>query len=343
MTTMNLKSRLIENLIEITGLAKDQAENLLQQSNWDINIAYQTFQSNGKPKINSHQTKRRESHHSNITTFATLNRMNDSESESDVEMDDARDETSDSDSDYSQLNNDFHEKHDRKNILINGKPMMMKANCEGNKRTKAHEFIGAGRLLGDETGESDSKGETSTRINNDEVRVNVTIWMNGFTIGDNALRSYTDIPGSVFMFALSMGKIPAELRKLYPTNKNIVVNIVTKQSEKCPQISFVGDGQMIGTSENVTIENQNRKPIEIDENQETTSIQVKLINGSRLLIRVNLFHTISDIYAHIRHVDCANVQGSFILASGHPLVNLVDMNKTVDEAELKNSIIFQKK
>ena len=80
----------------------------------------------------------------------------------------------------------------------------------------------------------------------------------------------------------------------------------------------------------------------MDENAPSTSIQLRLRDGSRIVGKFNLTHSVSDIRNFIRVSSPANGTGAYTLQlSGFPPKKLEDDAQLVSDG-LANSVIIQR-
>lgn len=77
----------------------------------------------------------------------------------------------------------------------------------------------------------------------------------------------------------------------------------------------------------------------MDEAKPTTSIQLRLHDGSRMVARMNASHTVRDIRRFIRasRPDLANA--SYTLLTGFPPAPIGDEDATLEAAGLLNAVI----
>ena len=82
----------------------------------------------------------------------------------------------------------------------------------------------------------------------------------------------------------------------------------------------------------------------VDESQPSTSLQIRLRDGSRLVARFNLSHTVADIKKFIAAAKPGEGSGSgYSLSSmGFPPKKLEDEAATIEEAGLANAVVVQK-
>jgi hypothetical protein len=79
----------------------------------------------------------------------------------------------------------------------------------------------------------------------------------------------------------------------------------------------------------------------VDEAAPTTSLQLRLADGSRLVARFNTTHTVGDVRRFIR---AARPSASpFTLATAFPAATLTDDDATLEGAGLLNAVLHQRK
>lgn len=125
--------------------------------------------------------------------------------------------------------------------------------------------------------------------------------------------------------------------------------------------SFMGEGQSLGTStptsatggiiapppatdtttSTTTTTTNTTVPI-VDETKPTTVIQVRLINGRKLRIKINTSAPIRDLVHMVNASGDAGVV-AYVLSAGFPPRVLEDLEKTVEECGLCGSQVVQKK
>lgn len=80
----------------------------------------------------------------------------------------------------------------------------------------------------------------------------------------------------------------------------------------------------------------------VDETQPTTSIQLRLADGTRIVSRFNNHHTVRDIRGFI-DASRASSPGNYQLQTmGFPPKQLTDLDQTIDQAGIANSVVIQK-
>eukprot|EP01117_Protostelium_nocturnum_P006682 TRINITY_DN2406_c0_g1_i1.p1 TRINITY_DN2406_c0_g1~~TRINITY_DN2406_c0_g1_i1.p1 ORF type:complete len:382 (+),score=173.03 TRINITY_DN2406_c0_g1_i1:144-1289(+) len=199
-------------------------------------------------------------------------------------------------------------------------------------------FAGSSYHLGSAAGSS-KKNEGKTE------RPVITFWKNGFSLNDGPLRSFTDPANFSFLNAIKMGKVPPELNH---TGADSDVEILDKRGEEYkapPPPPFAGSGQKLGgisasSSSSSSNNNNVSYKVELKDSEPSTSIQIRLADGSRLVGKFNLSHKVVDIRAHINSTK--NTTQSYSLMTSMPQKLLEDENQTIQEAGLQNAVVIQK-
>lgn len=80
----------------------------------------------------------------------------------------------------------------------------------------------------------------------------------------------------------------------------------------------------------------------VDSSLPTTSIQLRLADGTRMVSRFNHHHTIGDIHAFIGASRPGGTSNYQLQAMGFPPKQLTDLNQTIEQAGIANSVVIQK-
>lgn len=188
----------------------------------------------------------------------------------------------------------------------------------------------------------------------------ITLYRSGFTVdNDGILRRLDDPNNSEFLRDLAKGIVPRELQE-GGSSEGKTVGLVDKRhmeyeddnaagasaAQRTP--SFHGEGQSLGSTaaapEGGIIDPATTSSMEftVDESNPTTVIQVRLLNGKRLKVKINVSASILQLVHHIQASGDAGEE-SYALSAGFPPKILDDLNKSIDESGLKGSQIIQKK
>lgn len=185
----------------------------------------------------------------------------------------------------------------------------------------------------------------------------IVFWRNGFTIGDEEeLHSYGSADNSQFLECLKRGETPPELASRFRGSRNVDVNLVNKAQQDFKPThrrqAFSGEGRRLGAPSPETIEEHptvssdsdktDASGLVVDESQPTTTIQVRLVDNTRLVVRANLSHTVGDLVSHIRAIRPQYSSTNFVLATTFPAKELTDLEQTISEAKLANASVLQK-
>ncbi|XP_010244155.1 PREDICTED: plant UBX domain-containing protein 4 [Nelumbo nucifera] len=213
--------------------------------------------------------------------------------------------------------------------------------------SSSRSFTGTGRLLsGDTVPSAPQQPEAVTH--------NITFWSNGFTVNDGPLRRLDDPENAPFLESIRKSECPKELE---PADRRspVKVNLIRRE-EKCPEpekrhVPFQGVGRTLGSSSTSpavsepTVAASAPSPfmgLVVDETLPSTSIQLRLADGTRMVARFNYHHTINDIRAFIDASRPGGARTYQLQTVGFPPKQLTDVTQTIEQAGLASSVIIQK-
>ncbi|XP_043692052.1 plant UBX domain-containing protein 4-like [Telopea speciosissima] len=213
--------------------------------------------------------------------------------------------------------------------------------------SSSRSFTGTGRLLSGETVETAPQPPEA-------IVHNIVFWTNGFTVNDGPLRRFDDPENASFLKSIRNSECPEELE---PADRSSAVHVnLIRREQNCPepekrQVSFQGVGRTLGSSTSAAAPvpppplNSAPPPsmgLVVDENLPSTSIQLRLADGTRMVTRFNYHHTISDIRAFI-DASRPGGAGTYQLQTvGFPPKQLTNVTQTIEQAGLANSVVIQK-
>jgi len=184
------------------------------------------------------------------------------------------------------------------------------------------------------------------------------LWSEGFTVDGGQLRSYRDPANAPFLDAVKRGEVPRELQEKLQ-GKECSLSIIDKHHEdyappKNAVRAFTGKGQMLGSpapvvssngpasvSDRQTTESEARNNITLAPGEPVTTIQFRLVDGSRLSAQFNHNHTVEDLYAFINAARPEYTGANYILTL-FPNIQLTEKASSLKQANILNSALTQK-
>jgi len=234
-------------------------------------------------------------------------------------------------------------------------------------------FRGGGHTLGSDEVEStyipdpDAEDDAETAIRH------LTFWRNGFQVEDGELMRYDDPEHARILAEINSGLAPPSTLGVQ-TGQRVELRVAKRtQDDYTPPKgakSFGGSGHRLGGivpgdstggggpgsmpgSFPSTSTFTSRAPseavkpsfatkFEVDQSQPTTSIQIRLADGTRMVARMNLTHTVGDIRNFIDASRPENVSRPYVIMTTFPNRTLDDDSATIQGAGLVNSVVVQR-
>ncbi|XP_068144785.1 NSFL1 cofactor p47 [Drosophila tropicalis] len=213
-----------------------------------------------------------------------------------------------------------------------------------------HTAVGANRPSSSATGGQENKPVVVLKL-----------WSQGFSIDGGELRHYDDPQNKEFLETVMRGEIPQELLEM---GRMVNVDVEDHRHEDfkrqpVPQ-TFKGSGQQLGSpvanivtnkgpsaaalspAEAANQETTARNAINLNSAEPSTTLQIRLADGSRLAAQFNLTHTVSDIRRFIQTARPQYSESHFVLVSSFPTRELSDESSTIEKAGLKNAALMQR-
>ncbi|XP_011170841.1 NSFL1 cofactor p47 isoform X2 [Solenopsis invicta] len=219
-------------------------------------------------------------------------------------------------------------------------------------------FRGTGYKLGQTSSDSEVMGANADQQSSSGLII-LKLWKDGFTINDSEIRSYEEAENRDFLDAIKRGEIPAEIRQQVQ-GAEVRLDMEDHRHEsyvppKTKVKAFSGKGHMLGSPSPATVgmtvptdpadqaanEAQAKKELDIDTSQPTTTLQIRLADGSVVKAQFNLSHTVADLRRYIITMRPQYALRDFILLTVYPTKELAE-DKTIEEAGLQNSAIMQR-
>ncbi|GKY97809.1 hypothetical protein MPSEU_000739000 [Mayamaea pseudoterrestris] len=186
-------------------------------------------------------------------------------------------------------------------------------------------------------------------------RTSITMYRDGFVVDDGPYRRLDDPANANFLRSLASGQTPRELA----VEGDVVIGLIDKRKEDYKESfkSFMGQGASLGTSASSSGAGGSNvfdadelatapAPAAVNESLPGTQIQVRLLNGQRLVVRTALNASVSELAARIVHAAGGSnneVSGRFRLVAGFPPKPLADGSVSVEEAGLKGAQVSLQK
>ncbi|KAK6149711.1 hypothetical protein DH2020_017236 [Rehmannia glutinosa] len=217
-------------------------------------------------------------------------------------------------------------------------------------------FTGTGRTLAGETVPTSPQQPES-------IVHNIVFWRNGFTVNDGPLRSLDDPENAPFLESIRKSECPKELEPA-DRRSSVHVNLI-RRDENCPEpeirlAPFQGMGRTLGSSSATDSSATDSGPestvsapplhgapspsvgLVVDKSLPSTSIQLRLADGTRMVAHFNHHHTIGDIRSFIDASRPGGLRSYQLQTVGFPPKILTDLTQTVEQAGLLNSVVIQK-
>ncbi|KAB5560362.1 hypothetical protein DKX38_005319 [Salix brachista] len=220
-----------------------------------------------------------------------------------------------------------------------------------NQSSSSRSFTGTGRLL---SGES----VPSAPQQPEAVVHNIVFWTNGFTVDDGPLRRLDDPENASFLESIRKSECPKELE---PSDRRSSVHVnLIRRDQKCPEpekqrnFAFQGIGRTLGsTSASPASEpTADSAPLSsapaplmglvVDKTLPSTSIQLRLADGTRMVAHFNNSNTVNDIRSFIDASRPGGARNYQLQMMGFPPKLLTEPTQTIEKAGLSNSVVIQK-
>ncbi|KAK3719414.1 hypothetical protein QZH41_015661, partial [Actinostola sp. cb2023] len=329
------KSEMIAEFSGVTGSNAERAQFFLESSGWQLHLALSSFYEDGADDSPSpppqstpphQQTNQSQGTSARIATMAAYRASGDDNSDSDEEQGQAfyaggsvtsgqqilgppKSRKKGTPHDIAQDIFEEAKRHGAEEIHDD-------ETGPGPSSRTAPFFTGAGYRLGDTEGGQSQPTVGASRLvaaTEQDTEVILKFWSNGFTVDDGELQSFDDPSNKEFLDSVKKGEIPRHLHRLSQGGE-VHVNLEDHRHEeytppkKKKAIAFVGQGQKLGSPTPTVKFNEENKVVSADsvpaivsydQSKPTTSIQLRLADGTRLVSKFNPSQTVGDIRAFI--------------------------------------------
>ncbi|KAF9555715.1 SEP-domain-containing protein [Agrocybe pediades] len=231
-------------------------------------------------------------------------------------------------------------------------------------------FFGGGHTLGSEDVESSYIPDPTAEDEEEETAIrHLTIWRNGFQVEDGELMRFDDPAQAQILAEINAGQAPlsvlnvrqgqhVELRltkrldedyvppkgaKIFSGSGNRLGAVVPEVASGSHSAAMPGGFPSTSSPASPPAEKaQINTKFEVDQSQPTTSIQIRLADGTRIVARMNLTHTVGDIRNFINASRPENLTRPYTIGTTFPNRTLEDDTATIQAAGLVNSVIVQR-
>lgn len=197
------------------------------------------------------------------------------------------------------------------------------------------------------------------------TRRTITMYANGFMVDDGPYRRLDDPANADFLTSLARGQTPSELRN--DGTGNITVGLIDRRKEDYVETfrNFSGEGNTLrstavvegvpavdGTVSTATTTTDIFDPSllpspeasitttsDSDSDDTITSIAVRLLDGSRKILKISCHGTVEQLAALAVQASNTTIDQPFRIISGYPPKPLLDPIATIAQAGLKGSQI----
>ncbi len=191
----------------------------------------------------------------------------------------------------------------------------------------------------------------------------ITLYRNGFAVADDPVgfRSFDDPNNRHFLDSLKKGEMPKELEEMHKdklrsnTERGVLSNVRIRVEDKSQEdfkppayIAFSGTQHKLGGNTSVdpnavagnTSEDGGDPMPEFNPDEPSTTLQIILVDGRKLIQKFNMTHTIKHVQSFI--ASQGGNTAPYTLLAGFPPKPLTDFDRTIEEAKLKNARVTQK-
>jgi len=233
-------------------------------------------------------------------------------------------------------------------------------------------FTGGGHRLGSDEEPSAYIPDPDAPPTEQETAIrHITFWREGFSIEDGELLRYDDAANAQILAEINSGRAPPSILNVNP-GQPVELRVAKRTNEDyappqshaktfggaghrlgAPVPSLTGAGSssdtsaMPGSFPALTQEDSHQPErmttrFEVDQTKPMTSIQLRLADGTRMVCRMNMTHTVEDIRNFINASRPENLTRAYTIGTTFPNRTLDDSSATIESAGLANSVIVQR-
>lgn len=226
---------------------------------------------------------------------------------------------------------------------------------QGPSRPSA--FTGSGFKLGADN--TASEAVAGKKVKAQPRAFVLKMWKDGFSIDDEDIRLFSDPANKEFLQSVMRGSIPPELVR-EANGGEVHVDMEDHRQEEFvkPKVKakpFQGAGNVLGSiapsmappkasasADPAAAEKAAAEAAKINADQPTTNVQVRLADGSRIVVKLNHSHTVGDLRVYITTARPQYAGVPFSLQTTFPTKEVTEDKQTLKEAGLLGAAILQR-
>ncbi|KAF3518541.1 hypothetical protein DY000_02063576 [Brassica cretica] len=377
--TTEMNENLITSFLEITSSSREEAAFFLESHHWDLDAAVSTFLDNDAtsaaaandlpagpnpslpppliPAASPHSPSENQgagNPSGSIRTLADLNLSPADGADSDT---DERQEYYTGGQRSGMMVQDPKKPKDVDALSEQARLSTVDIPVESSRRSAS--TSASGMLSGEPVPSAPQQPQEQQQDKLQSVMHTITFWRNGFTVDDGPLRRFEDPENVTFMESIARSECPCELEPVDRKNSvrvRVRVELVRREDNNIeppkPKNSSQGVERILGAG-SAAAEVQappaqlNTAPVPsvglvVDQAAPTTSIQLRLADGTRLVSRFNNHHTVREVYGFVDASTPGGSRGYQLLTMAFPHKQLTDLDQTIEQAGIANSVVIQK-
>ncbi|KAH7103422.1 SEP-domain-containing protein [Auriculariales sp. MPI-PUGE-AT-0066] len=225
-------------------------------------------------------------------------------------------------------------------------------------------FGGGGHTLGsDDVDSSFIPDPNAPQPEAEETAIRqITFWRDGFSVQDGPLMRYDDPANARLLDDINTGHAPPAILNVQvgqPVELRVVRRLDEEYVAAPSNTTFGGTGNRLGApvpgdaapaaaqpALSHPLVEGTRIPItptfELDLSEPTTSVQLRLADGTRMTVRLNLTHTISDLRNYINAHQRGFAGRAYTLSTTFPTKPLENLDQTIKDAGVANSVVVHR-
>ena len=255
----------------------------------------------------------------------------------------------------------------KRKIIERAKRDAAKVGGSSEPAPRTSRFTGTARTLGGDDTPSQVVEDPTANAPRRAPRVerHLHFWEDGFSVDDGPLYRSDDPANAQILAMIRAGRAPMAIMNVEKSQEVEVKLEQHQEKYKQPKkkyTPFSGGGQRLGspapgpgstresTTPSVPTNDVQAAPaaaapeIQVNDSEPTISLQVRLGDGTRLVSRFNVTHTIGDVYSFVNSSSPSSASRDWVLMTTFPSKELTDKGQVLgDLAEFKRGgVVVQK-